>query len=367
LAANIAKSGGGGLEGVKPYVLLKRGGMDIAVIGVITPETPYMTKPAHVSDLSFQEPASVLPDLVQKVRREGAGLVIVLSHLGLDADKELARQVSGIDVIVGGHSHTVVSEPVRVNDTLIIQAGSYGAYVGALSLEVDPESRKIVSYPGQNVLRPVVALEQAPSDPAVAALVGRYDRALKPEFARVVGNSEVDLMREAMAESNVGNLIADAIREAGGADIGFQNGGGIRADLPAGDITMEGLYTLLPFDNVVVTMTLKGEQVLQLLEISGELSNKILQVSGLSVVYDLSRPAGSRVARASIRGRSLRRDAFYRVATNDFLASGGDRFTPFKDGSNLVYGDTLRDVVSEYLGKHSPVRPAVEQRIVIKK
>jgi 2',3'-cyclic-nucleotide 2'-phosphodiesterase (5'-nucleotidase family) len=182
----------------------------------------------------------------------------------------------------------------------------------------------------------------------------------------VVGKSDVDLMRQPMAESNVGNLIADAIREAGGADIGFQNGGGIRADLAAGDISMEKLFTLLPFDNVLVTMTLNGEQVLRLLEISGEQSNKILQLSGLSVVYDLSRPPGSRVVQASIRGEDLKRDASYRVSTNDFLAAGGDRFTPFKEGSRLVFGEGLREIVADYLGKHSPVRPSIEQRIVFR-
>ena len=295
LAANIVTPGGAGLEGAKPYVMLKRVGIDVAVIGVSTPETQYATKPSNVADLTFQDPASVMPEIIAKVRREGAGLVLVLSHLGLDADQELARKVPGIDVIVGGHSHTAVTEPLRINDTIIVQAGCYGIYVGALGLEVDPETRRITRYTTRDVLRPVLADEQAPTDPAIAALVDRYARKIKAEFAKVVGRSEVDLLRQPMAESNVGNLIADALREAGGADIGIQNGGGIRADLPAGDITLEQLYTLLPFDNVLVTMTLRGEHVLRLLETSGEQHTRILQISGLSVVYDLNRPAGSRV------------------------------------------------------------------------
>jgi 2',3'-cyclic-nucleotide 2'-phosphodiesterase (5'-nucleotidase family) len=319
-----------------------------------------------VADLSFLEPAAVLPELIKKSRSEGAGLVIVLSHLGLDADEELARKVSGIDVIVGGHSHTAVTDPVRTNSTIIVQAGYYGIYVGALGLEVDPKTSKIVRYTTRDVLRPVVADERVPADGNIAALVERYDNEIKAEFSRVIGKSEVDLVRQPMAESNVGNLIADAIREAGAADIGFQNGGGIRADLPAGDVTLEELYTLLPFDNVVVTMTLKGEQVLQLLEASGDQHTKILQVSGLTVVYDTSRPAGSRVVQAIVQGGKLRPEARYRVATNDFLAAGGDRFTTFKDGSSLVYGDTLRDVVSDYLSRHSPVKPAVENRITFR-
>ncbi len=367
LAANIATgSGGGVLEGTKPYILVNRQGIRVAVIGLTTTETAYSTKPAHVADLTFLEPATVLPDLIKKIRGEGAGLVIVLSHLGLDADEELARKVSGIDIIVGGHSHTAVADPVRINGAIIVQAGYYGIYVGALGLEVDPETFRIVRYTTKDVLRPVVADEQAPADSTIAALVNRYDNEIRAEFAKVVGSTEVDLLRQPMAESNVGNLIADAIREAGGADIAFQNGGGIRADLPAGDITLEELYTLLPFDNVVVTMTLRGEQVLQLLEASGDQHTKILQMSGLSVVYDMSRPAGLRVLEANVRGERLKREAQYRVATNDFLAVGGDRFTTFQEGSGLVYGDTLRDVVSDYLSRHSPVRPTVENRMAFK-
>lgn len=366
LAANIVGPGGGVLEGTKPYAMLKRRGIDIAVIGVTTPETRYATKPAHVADLTFLDPVAVLPEMIGKVRGEGAGLVIVLSHLGLEADQELARKVAGIDVIVGGHSHTAVTEPVRIDNTLIVQAGYYGIYVGVLGLEVDPETRKLTGYSTRDVLRPVLAGVEASSDPAVAALVERYAEKVKSEFARVVGSSEVDLLRQPMAESNVGNLIADAMREAGGADIGLQNGGGIRADLPAGDITLEQLYTLLPFDNVVVTMTLKGEHIREILETSGEQQTKILQISGLSVEYDLNRPAGSRVVQATVKGDPLRPDALYRVATNDFLVAGGDRFTAFKNGFDLVYGDPLRDVVAAYLKKYSPVKPAIENRIVIR-
>jgi 2',3'-cyclic-nucleotide 2'-phosphodiesterase (5'-nucleotidase family) len=223
-----------------------------------------------------------------------------------------------------------------------------------------------VRYTTRDVLRPVVADEQSPSDSTIAAVVNRYESEIQAEFAKVVGRTDVDLMRESMAESNVGNLIADAIREAGTADIAFQNGGGIRADLAAGDVTLEELYTLLPFDNVVVTMTLKGEQVLQLLEASGDQHAKILQVSGLTVEYDMGRPAGSRVVQASVKGEKLKPEARYRVATNDFLAVGGDRFTTFKEGSDLVYGITLRDAVSNYLSKRSPVRPAVENRITFR-
>jgi 2',3'-cyclic-nucleotide 2'-phosphodiesterase (5'-nucleotidase family) len=319
-----------------------------------------------VADLSFQEPASVVPDLVRRVRGEGAGLVIVLSHLGLDADEDLARRVSGIDVIVGGHSHTVVTSPLRINGTIIVQAGYYGLYVGALEMEVDSGTQRIVRYNTRDALRPVVVEDQARPDATIAAIANRYENEIRAEFTRVVGKSDVDLVRRPFAESNVGNLIADAMIDASGADMAFQNGGGIRADLASGDITLEGLYTLLPFDNQLVSMTLRGDQVLQLLEASGDQHVRVLQVSGIRVEYDMNRPAGSRVVQASVKGEPLRPDAAYRVVTNDFLAAGGDKFTTFREGTSFTFGDTLRDAVSDYLRKHSPVKPAVEERILFR-
>ena len=364
LAANIVTKSGETLAGMKPYILLTRQGVRVAVIGVTTPETSFTTNPATVSDLVFQDPAQVLPPLIEQVRTEGAQVVILLSHLGLDADEQLAGQIGGIDVIVGGHSHTAVTTPVRINNTIIVQAKCYGVYLGVLELRIDGTTRKIVDYTTTNVLRTVVAAPQAPADAGIAEIVSRYDDQVRTEFSKVVGSSAVDLQRQDYAESNLGNLITDAMREASAADIAFQNGGGIRADLPAGDITLEKLYTLLPFDNQMVVMDLKGSQILELLEKSGERHYRMLQVSGLTVEYDPTQPAGSRVVQVSVGGKPLQYDSTYRVATNDFLAAAGDQFTTFTHGRNLTYGDTLREIVGTYLRKHSPVRPGLEQRMV---
>lgn len=366
LAANIVTKSGEALAGMKPYILLARRGVPIAVIGVTTPETAYTTNPATVSDLVFREPAQVLPPLIEKVRSEGAQLVILLSHLGLDADEQLAGQISGIDVIVGGHSHTAVTTPVRINNTIIVQAKCYGVYLGVLELQIDEATHKIAGYNTANVLRTVVADPQAPADTGIAEIVSRYNDQIRAEFGKAIGSSAVDLQRQDYAESNVGNLITDAMREASAADIAFQNGGGIRADLPAGEINLEKLYTLLPFDNQMVVMDLNGTQILELLEKSAEQHARMLQVSGLTVEYDMTRPAGFRVVHASVLGKPLQPGSTYRVAANDFLAAAGDQFTPFTQGRNLAYGDTLRDIVGAYLLKHSPVRPGLEKRMVLR-
>lgn len=136
-------------------------------------------------------------------------------------------------------------------------------------------------------------------------------------------------------------------------------------DIPKGKITMEQVYSMLPFDNVLVEMDLTGKDILDLLEQSATLEKGILQVAGIKVKYDMRRPVGSRVIEVLIKDEPLDPNKVYRVVTNDFLAAGGDKFTAFTRGKNITYGDMLRDVFVEYLKKHSPISPKVEGRSII--
>jgi 2',3'-cyclic-nucleotide 2'-phosphodiesterase (5'-nucleotidase family) len=178
-----------------------------------------------------------------------------------------------------------------------------------------------------------------------------------------VGETTVDLIRNYRGESNIGNLIGDAMREAEKADIAFHNSGGIRADVPAGKITLEQLYAVLPFDDVLMSMDLTGKQILLILEQNAAMERGVLQVSGLKVKYDLTRPVGKRVVKVEVGGRPLRPDKSYRVVTTDFVAAGGEKFATFREGKNVRYGDDMRDALVAYLKRHSPVRPEVEGRI----
>ncbi len=366
LAANIVDGQGKGLPGVKPLVIAERKGIRIAVIGITTPETAWTTNPRNVAGLTFREPKDVLPGMIRQVRAEGARLVVVLSHCGLDADRKMAGEVQGIDVIVGGHSHTAVMDPVVVGKTVIVQAGCYGQYLGVLELQVDPETGRIKGFTEKNELKVVHSGPKDAFDPAIAAIAASYDDRIRDRFAAVVGATEVDLTRNYRGESNLGNLVADAMRDAAGADVALMNSGGIRTDIPRGAITLELLYTLLPFDNILVSMDLTGRQLLRTLEESARGLHGILQVSGLRVMADRTRPPGRRIVGVEIGGRPLAAEKTYRVVTNDFLAAGGDEYTVFREGKNIRYGDDLRDVATAYLKKHFPVRPRVEGRIEIK-
>src|SRR5208337_1159169 len=275
--------------GVKSYVILKRKGLRIAVIGITTPDTFYTSKPGNLTGLTFVHPEKVLPAIIRRVRAQGASIVVALTHDGLDADRELARKVRGIDIIVGGHSHTAIRDPVIESGTVIVQAGSNGIYLGVLNITFDGAKKKILSYTRRDELRLVSPASGVQLDPNVARIVDKYEAQVKTEFSKVIGTAAADLTRDSTGESDLGDVVSDAMRDATGAQIAFQNGGGIRSDISKGPITVEAVFTALPFDNDLVSMDLTGEQITDLLEKS-VLSENVLQVSGIQLVYDLSKP-----------------------------------------------------------------------------
>ncbi|MBN2687765.1 MAG: bifunctional metallophosphatase/5'-nucleotidase [Deltaproteobacteria bacterium] len=368
LSSNILTKQGTFIPGVRPYIMVERKGLKIAVIGVTTVETAYTTKPGNVKGLTFLDPSTVLPPLMKEVRDKGARIIVVLSHLGLNADKELASKVPGIDVIVGGHSHTAVTDPVIVNETIIVQAGCYDAYLGVLDLTIRKDMMRIVEATKRNELRPVLSGQDQRRGRDITVLIDRYNDRITKEFSRIVGTTSIDLNISRVEESNTGDLVCDAMRESTGAAIAFVNSGGLRIDIPKGAITMEKIFELLPYDNVIITMRLSGRQIRNVLEQSARIGHGgMLQVSGIRMTFDMKQPEGSRVRDIQVGTSPLRDDEQYAVAINDFLAAGGDNYVAFKEGTAVQYGDELRDAFVSYLEKHSPVSPLQEGRIHIVK
>lgn len=364
LAANLANKDGSAVRGIKKAIYLERKSIKVAVIGIITPETPVSTNPKNVKDFKFQEPEKILPGLIGEARAAGASLVIVLSHCGLDRDRAIAERVPGIDIIVGGHSHTAVMPPSVAGKTIIVQAGSWGNYLGVLNLELDTATGKILKY-SHDSLKPVIAGPDIAPDKKINEIIRKYSDKIKKEFSRVVGRTGTDLLRNPDGESNLGDLICDALRSDAAAQAAFYNSGGIRADIFKGKIRLEQAFEVMPFDNVTVSMDLTGARIREILEHSAGREFGILQVSGMKVKINPSNPKGGRVVEALINGRPLEPEKTYRVVTNEFLAAGGDRYVSFRQGKNIVYGDDVRDVFIRHLEKHSPVSPRVEGRIEI--
>lgn len=364
LAANLANKDGSAVRGIKKAIYLERKSIKVAVIGIITPETPFSTNPKNVKDFKFQEPEKILPGMISEARASGAKLVLVLSHCGLERDRAIAESVPGIDIIVGGHSHTVVTPPSIAGKTIIVQAGYWGIYLGVLDLELDTATGRVLKY-SQDNLKPVVAGPDITPDKKINGIIRKYSDKIKEEFSRVVGRTRTDLLRNPEAESNLGDLICDAMRTEAAAQVAFYNSGGIRANIFKGKIRLEQAFETMPFDNVIVSMDLTGARIREILEHSAAREFGIVQVSGVKVKINPSNPRGSRVVEALINDRPLEPEKTYRVVTNEFLAAGGDRYVSFRQGKNIVYGDDVRDVFIRHLEKHSPVSPRVEGRIEI--
>jgi 5'-nucleotidase / UDP-sugar diphosphatase len=367
LSANIQNANDSSLCGVKPYIVMHRRNVNIAVIGLTTPDVAYLSKTGLTGNISAQNAANVLPSIIKKATLEGAQIIIVLSHLGLDADRDLARRVPGIHIIVGGHSHTELMTPVTEGSTVIVQAGCYGLYLGVLELDIEMDKNPAPYRIMKGALRKVTSGPGQPYDEKAARIVNAYRDRIKDQFAEVIGETAIDLTLDDKNESNIGNLICDMMKETTGADMALINSRSMRTNIPQGKITLEQVYTLLPFDNAIATMDLTGRQIMEILEHSAAQPYGRLQVSGITISHDLSKPVGHRVEQVTVGGKPLVPDKTYRIVTNDFLAAGGDRFATFKGGLHIQYGMELRDLFLAYLKKHSPVNPAIEERIIINK
>lgn len=370
LAANVFMKTSGE-RFLPPYAFFELDGVRIAVIGFSPVTTPVTTHPKNVEALYFEDPLAIAAELVPQLR-EQADLVVVLSHLGFDEDVALATAVPGIDVIVGGHSHTQLDEPVVVAGTIIVQANEYGKYLGFLKLVV--EDGRIIGYEGR--LIPTTA--DMPISTEIADVLAGWQGQLTERLGVVIGETLVDLNGERgfvrTRETNLGNLVADIMRITLDADVAIQNGGGIRASVPAGPITLGDVYTVLPFDNTLAGIELTGEQLWAALEHG--VSNwptewgGFPQVSGLSFTFNPNNPVGQRVLSVTVGGQPLDPNKVYRVATNDFMAAGGDSYSmmlgaPFFHGSERGDGYFLRDVVASYLETNPVVAPEVEGRIIM--
>jgi 5'-nucleotidase / UDP-sugar diphosphatase len=366
LCANIQDMKGRYLPGARPYVIVERKGYKIGIIGLTTPSVIHMVNRQHLRDTRVLQPDAVIPDLVKEVRGKGADVVILLTHLGFDVDQQVAASLQGVNIIVGGHSHTVVTDAVKVGDVLVAQAGYNGLYLGIVTVVLEKKDGRVEVLDKKGRLQVVSAAPSTVQDKAVTLMADGYEEKIRARFQEVVGETKVDLIRRGDGQSPLGDVISDAMRETSGADVAFQNAGGIRADILKGKIAMEQVFTVLPFDNVLVTMDLSGADLLTLFETGSGEGRGMLQLSGATVIYDLARPVGNRVVRVEINGTALDAARTYKVVTNDFLAVGGDRFSAFNNGKNVKQGQDLRDAFVAYLRRHSPLDGAGTNRIIVK-
>ncbi|MCX7795502.1 MAG: 5'-nucleotidase C-terminal domain-containing protein [bacterium] len=366
---------------VKSWVIVEKGGEKFGVFGLTTPETAEISSPGkNIAINDYLETAKII---VKELESRGINKIIALSHIGWDNDVRLAKEVEGIDIIVGGHSHTLPkSYPTVVADdntpTLIVQANEYGKYLGRLDV-IFNNAGIIQSWKGN-----LIAIDSKIKEESLCKIkLEDYKKPVTKLMNTVVGESLIDLdgerSRVRSQETNLANLVTDAMlakAKVVNAVIAIQNGGGIRASIPKGKITLGQIMTVLPFGNYLVTLDLTGQQIIEALE-NGvsqvkDLAGRFPQVSGLRFVWDPNADVGKRIVSVEIKNpdgtyQPIDPTRTYRVVTNNFLAQGGDGYTVFQKGTNFInLGFVDYDVLREYIQKNSPINPQIEGRIIKK-
>lgn len=362
-------------------VVLQVGGEKIGLVSALATDTVDTAAPGP--DVIFQDEIESLKADVAALTEQGVTKIIAIPHTGFVKDQEIAAAVPGLDAVVGGHSHTLFGKdgaayPTMVGNVPVVSAYAYSKYLGHLVLTFD-EAGNLKSATGE----PILLDASVTPDAAVAARVAELAKPLQEIRDKVVAETagEIDGSRDScrQRECAMGNLVAEAMLDRvkdQGIAIAIANGGGLRASIDAGPVTMGEVLTVLPFQNTLSTFEAKGTTILAALEngVSAveEGEGRFPQVAGLKYTFDPAKPAGSRVSEVqvatSVGWAPLDPAATYGVVTNNFLRGGGDGYKMFAaEGMNAYdFGPDLADVTAEYLTAQAPYAAVLDGRITRK-
>lgn len=335
LSANLRDTLGNVPSWIRGDILVERGPYRVGIIGISTIETPKTTRAINVTDLRFIDPAPVVSARAKALRAQGANVIVVTGHVGGFCNAQgvcdgeifdmVNRLTEPVDVVVSGHSHSLVN--TRLRGVPIVQARSNGGAIDVVDIAVgDTSARQAGDIAASRVLlsevRDVLADSIAP-DPQAARIARAALDAVAPVIARPVGTVLADMKRDG-SQYALGNLVADAMREAAKSDIAVMNNGGIRANLLAGDVNFGRLYEVQPFGNTLYTLRVRGS------ELRGYLARLVAgnapraHVSGVQLRYDPSRPADDRLTDVRVGGKPIDPKRIYTITMNDFMVTGGD-------------------------------------------
>lgn len=379
LAANITEKKTG-RPYTRPFIIKEINGVKVGILGLAYPNTALTTAKKNVSGLKFRDAPEVARQYIPQLKKKGAKIIVVLSHYGLSADKKLAKQVSGIDIIVGGHSHNRMNQALREGNTIIVQAGAHGSDLGRLDVEV--KNGKIASSEHS-----LIHLDNATisSDPEIAGIIEAALRPHKTKLDEGVGQATGAITRaQTIAgeepgkrdqESPADSLFADIIRNKTKADVVILPGVGYGTSIPAGEINARDLRNLIPHSSKTVTMTLKGNQIREILEQSLENTytddpkkkvGGIAQVSGIAFKYKADGTYPHRLVEVRVNNAPLNAQRDYKVATNSMLAEGGHNYKTFLRGRNKQQGEPQYELIKaemQKLGTVSTPEPGRIQKI----
>jgi sulfur-oxidizing protein SoxB len=349
------------------YVIKEVGDLKVAVIGLTYPWTALTSSIRGAAQWwKFGIKEEEARELIQDIREEHTpDLIVVVSHGGYGLDQKFARRVDGIDVLVSGHTHDEVYDPVVWNDTIIYQGGAHGKFVTKLDVRV--KDRKVVSYTYE-----LMQVRQSEIEPD-ANIAKMIDEAYAPHdkiLNEVVGETKVMIYRRDYWQSPMGNLLTDAMRDMTGADIAFFPAWRYGATLMPGKITAEDVYNLVPTDGTIITYSMPGKSVKRLInnilnavvdaDPYSRVGGDMIRFSGMKLVYDLSKPDGQRIASLSVNGKPVSNDQVYKVASVHTRFQTSPLFGATKvEDTGRIFVDELVD----YIRKNSPINTPLDDRI----
>lgn len=401
LSCNIVERSNGEIPPyLKPYTIINKMGVRIGVLGMTTTDTEKMSFPDHIKNIDFLSEKEEVEKWVKHLRKvEKVDLVIVIGHAGLPYEpeetyltrydakgnplqkdrlavwgydsQEIAREVEGIDLFIGGHMHKGFAQPWidPVTHTMVIQGYAYGSNLGWITLKIDKDTKTVSGYETpamrEGALITLFEDEFIP-DGEIAPKIAEQVAIAEKGMDEIVGYAGVYLSRTNVdAQSLIGNTIVDAMRYETKADFAFINLGGVRADIASGPVTYRSIFDVMPFDNMVVSFTCTGDFLRKVIEarIAGGRHGMI--VSGGNVIYSKKRPDGDRITSLKIGGQPWDPKKLYTVTTTDFLMQGNAGLTiltqvPEKD--IVMHQTNLRDAIVNYFRTHSPIKTKIDDR-----
>ncbi|MBX5131761.1 LysM peptidoglycan-binding domain-containing protein [Rhizobium lentis] len=381
-ASAVSKLG----DRIKPSLVLDVGGQKIGIVGAVTNDTPELSSPGP--NVTIEDDVQTITSAVQDLKSQGVNKIIALTHVGYPRDLAFIAKIPDVDVVVGGHSHSLLSNtdpkaegpyPTMVDNpggykVPVVQAASYSKYLGDIVVNFD-DNGVVKDAKGD----PILIDSSFTPDPAVVTRVTELAKPIEELRKKVIGSSEGPIEGDRkvcrVKECSMGNLVADAMLDRTrnqGVTIAVQNGGGLRASIDGGDVTQGEVITVLPFQNTLATFEATGAEVVKALENGvsqiDQGAGRFPQVAGLKFSFDQSKPVGSRVSDVQVKDGDnfapIDPAKTYKIATNNFMRSGGDGYSIFKEGKNAYdYGPDLADVTADYVAAHSPYKPYTDGRI----
>ncbi len=365
LSANLVKVNGEmAFPGQAPSKIYSLGDIRVGVIGATTEGMDHLVSKSAFDGLAIQPVLETVGPEVARLRPQ-VDLVVLLTHIGVEEDQAIADAVPGIDLIVGGHSHTYQTPAIQTGSTWIVQAGSYARSLGTLQIRVGEQGGiESLEYTLVDLLPSAAPAEPRPE---VQAMVAGYDEQIRAFYDVEIGTCSQTLTRDYHRQSPLGSWATDMLRAETGTDLAMYNGGGLRSDLPEGTILRRDLYNIFPFGNEVVTFQITGMELMALLlanvMAAEEESRGAIQISGASLIWRevMSAPE---VVKIQVNGESLEPERLYTVATNTYVVDQAERYLAGAVPKDVrLTGQSVFELADQYVSRIGEVSLPADARL----